>query len=270
MSDHPKRAKAMAQGRTITPGQLWRARQKQQDAQRFNGMKGKRGFLITANRGREAQASQECLQWLDSLPSAAGGGGDGEEDDDDEETDIQTLLQREVDSALVQQKQRRVFDLGLDCLSLIRCPNRVDPLLAALDLFKQVSDSGKLQTTHLEKLIPFQTICHSASDVIVKCALDLFHAYDKRSECKTFALGVKLRGVQSGASSAALDRLGLIKSIADLVVSAQPELRVDLETPDMYIVVEVVRSITGLVIVSGEDYRNYQRFNLRQLASATA
>jgi tRNA acetyltransferase TAN1 len=285
-SSKRQRKLAEAKSRNMTKGQLWRAREKKSKIKNINALKGKKGILIITNRNRERIGANEAINLLDLAGEENGSGSDDSEDDDEEEevVDLQTQIENELQAARTARRKVKRFDIGMSCLTLVECPQ--DPLDIVSKLFDSVIEEGKAKSTHIEKLIPFQVICHSSIDAIVSCVRELIKdVFTETGKSNTFAIVPKVRGAPPPASSSSttaaagaddtkgkdtivLDRNVLIESIADLI--DQNKHPVNLTEPDIVILVEVLRSITGITIVSGEVYRKFKRFHLRALTDPNA
>ena len=245
---------ADAKGRNMTKGQLWRAREKQ--GRSVNGLKGKKAILVISNRGRERMATDEAIALLELEE-------DFEEDSNDEgitSLDLQSAVEKEL--AAIRETKTVRFNMGLPCLTAVSASS--DPVAIISQLFNTVIAEGKARSTHIEKLIPFQIVCHPSMEAVVKAVSELLKStLGADSPPQSFAVMPKIRGGESGE----LDRAKLITTIADLV--DQKRHPVNLTEPDVVIIVEIIRSIAGVSLVSGSDFRKFKRFHLRAITEAT-
>lgn len=258
MADHAPLSKrqrkfAEAKERNMTRGQLWRAREKKQrKGKNINTLRGKRAILVVTNRGRERLGTNEAIQIL-GLDEQS-----DDEDEDDAKGDIQAALAKELEQA--RSKNTARYDLSMPCLSAIE--SHGDPVEIVSRLFSSVIAEGKARSTHVEKLIPLDRICYPSVESITTCATELLKdTFSPESPSQSFAVMAKIRGNSSEAGS--LSRTDVNNAIAALI--DQKKHPVNLTEPDVVIVVEVVRSIAGISVVKGSDYRLFKKFNLRNL-----
>jgi tRNA acetyltransferase TAN1 len=285
MSENPsskrQRKFAEAKSRNMTKGQLWRARERKSKVKNVNSLKGKKSILIITNRNRERIGANEAIALL-GLDDAGSSDDDEDEEKEGSAVDMQAQLEKELEVARSTRKKINRFDIGMSCLTLVQVPT--DPLELVSKVFNSVIEEGKAKSTHIEKLIPFQIVCHSSLDSILQNVRELMkNTFTEDGPSKSFAIMPRIRGSPppaAGSSSSeivtgdneevkdkpvesVLDRNVLITSIAELI--DQKKHPVDLTEPDIVIIVEVLRSITGITIVSGEDYRKFKRFHLRAM-----
>ena len=245
---------------SITKGQLWRARQKQQASERYISMRGRHGFLVITNRGKEMQGTNEVLSWLDDQPDEA---KKSEREDEEEEIDLQKLVEKEVEIAQQERQKRRMFDVGLDCLQLVK--TETDPLVLIQRLVHEITTNPDSSLIHVDKIIPFQVITHPTFDAIslgVKHLLMHFLS-QQPTPGDSFALALRFRGGDGGFS-----RDELLSKLADVCITCRggsEPWKVNLTSPSVVIGVEVVRGIAGLFVTQGEEYRQFKKFHIRGL-----
>lgn len=234
-----------AKSKSMTVGQLWRAREKQ--SRSLSGIRGRKGILVITPRRREKQGMTEFMSWMSSEEFA---------DDDDEEEEEQGLdLQEELakDIAKLKASKTRTFDVNMECLSLIAVKS--DPVEIVLNLMDKIHQSG---CCHVEKLVPFQRICEPNLSSVLVAFEELMHEDVMSGDGQmTFAIEAKVRG---GASEE-LSRTNIIKAVANCV--DKNRWSVNLTQPDVVVIVEVIRSIVGMSVLAGEQYRKHHKFFLK-------
>ena len=105
----------------------------------------------------------------------------------------------------------------------------------------------------VQRMIPMQATCFASVDEIRATAQALMLKFFP-PKAKTFAIAAKRR------NNGNLKRDQIIDTVAGLVLASNPDCKVNLETPEVTIIVEVCKTLCGISIVPSCD--KFKNFNL--------
>ncbi|XP_072275157.1 THUMP domain-containing protein 1 [Pyxicephalus adspersus] len=259
-------------------GQKGKKRGKSQylgDAKRHKGSKqlevGMQGILITCNMNErkcvgeaysllneygEVLYGAEKLGEKDDLAS-----GNEEEEDDD---DMEAALKKEVDQIRTStEKNLRRFqsmESGANNVVFIRTLN-VDPEKLVHYILKDLYTTKKKKTRVILRMLPVTGTCKAFPDDLKKYAEAFFQPWFKAPNKGTFQIVYKSRNNNH------MNRDEVIKDLAGIVGSLNPENKVDLSNPEYTIVVEIIKSVCCLSVV--KDYTLFRKYNLQEVVKAT-
>ena len=225
--------------------------------------------------GKERLASREAIAILAESLELLGGPkrdeddnkatsdkdtNDAEQNEQDKATDISALLKAEVDDMKDRSKQDfTVRDMGLPSTIFLACnfssPSPSEILYHALE---SVRKSGQNKTRFCFRWAPVEYTCRAELESLKemgKTVADEFFGSDR--EEKTFSVDVQLR-----AKPKELERMDVIDAFAGSI--DQPPWKVDLNAPDLTVLVNVVKGTAGCAVLRG--YRELARYNLSLLA----
>lgn len=223
--------------------------------------------------GKERQATQEALAVLsESLEALGGPKRDGEDSDkakaaveEASETpqDISAMLKAEVDDLKDKSKQDfLVRDMGLPSSVFLACnfssPSPSDIVYHALDTVRNTQQN---KCRFCFRWFPVEYSCRADIESIQAMGKEVCKEFgeDKGRTEKTFSVDIEFR-----AKPKELERLDVIDAFAKNV--SQPPWKVDLTTPDLTVLVNVVKGTCGCAVV--REYRALKRYNLTLLAQA--
>lgn len=234
------------------------------------------GIILSTVSGKERLATREAIAILSEALEDLGGpkrdsedskNADGKVADETEEDhpggapDISAMLKAEVDDMKDKSKQDFfVRDMGLPSTVFLGCnftsPLPSDILFHALD---SVRKSGQNKSRFCHRWFPVEHTCRADLEAIKEMGKKVVEAHfgPDRKE-KTFAVDVAFR-----AKPQELQRLDVIDAFASEI--SQPPWKVDLNAPELTILVNVVKGTSGCAVVRG--YRDLARYNLSLLAT---
>lgn len=212
----------------------------------------------------------------DKESASSGGESEKEEDNANEKEHINDSKGENIDSLLEEEiaelrdkKQARFASLETGCSGVVfirmlredvgsgviaRGPNRVvEAIMENCIHFK------KPLTRYCLRFLPVEVTCYASADEVRKMAEGFLSQHFPVAE-KDKAL--KFAVVYEARANTSLDRMEIINAVAKLV--SQPH-SVDLKNPDKTIIVQVVKTICAIGVVS--NYKQYAKYNLRQLTT---
>ncbi|TXT15659.1 hypothetical protein VHUM_00162 [Vanrija humicola] len=225
------------------------------------------GIFVTAVQGKEQQAEREIIEALEAAadelyPETAAGGnedsGDGE--------DIEDMLKKELESLSAPGKKSARFrvckrETACVCYILVFAP--LDPVKLVYKVLERCERTAKCSFKFTQRLTPITATSGGYLDKLVAMAAETLPAgFEKDDGPLKFAINVSTR------NSAKLERLEMIKAVAEEVAKLNPEHKVDLTNPDRTILLELYRTHLGMSVVS--DFEKYKRFNPSRVAKEAA
>nr|SVE75471.1 EOG090X0GPG [Daphnia dolichocephala] len=221
---------------------------------------GQKGFLCTSNRERDSV--REAYNILNEHADILYGGEGPRKDVESAEVkgeEIEDELTKEMDELKKKQaapvSERRFQSVLTGIKGCIFIRSTVENPLEIVDAIISDIEKKKQQTTKfLLRMLPIQLTCKSIKEDILKAAETLV---DKMANHKTFSLLIKIRNHN-------IKRDDLIVPIAEIVAKKFPEMKVDLDNPEISMVVEVLRSTCCLGVVT--DYAGRAKYNLLEIA----
>lgn len=243
-----------------------------------------RGFLVTCNF-REKDCVRECYnilneyagEWIEESTSTTEDSAEGksltetvqastansdsdDSDSDDEPEDISSQLENEIQSGIKSNaKKRRTFqqvDTGTPNCLFIKT-NLKDPVGFGVKIVRDLAETKISKTRFLLRFLPIEKVCRSNLDDIKNSAGQLFDKYFLNTTPKTFSIIVNKRYNNN------VDRMGIIKELADIVTFKSNAHKVDLSNPQVTIVVEIIKGLCCLAVVP--DYLQLKKYNLAEL-----
>jgi len=178
-----------------------------------------------------------------------------------EEGDIESQIASEV-SAMKRPRTEPFFvncQTNAPCVLFISCKPPVNPVELIMKHMKNVGDSGITRTRYTHRMVPVSGSCVTNLPEIQALCRSIFTPFFSRHPDRKFSYKIELR-VRNHTT---IPRPVLIQHIAQCV----PECHaVNLENPEIFILVEVFKSVCGISIV--QDYYQLQKFNVMEIANA--
>ncbi|MCO5604008.1 hypothetical protein L7F22_058165 [Adiantum nelumboides] len=184
------------------------------------------------------------------------------------QTSIESLLEEEI-ADLKDVKQARFASADTGCAGVVfirmlssdaangsieRGPNQV-----VQAILENCISTKKYLTRFCLRFLPIEVTCYASTEEVKKmaepCLVRHFPVVEKD---KAFKFAV----VYEARANSSLDRMEMINTVAKLV--AQPH-SVDLKNPDKTILVQVVKTVCAIGVVS--NYKQYAKYNIRELTS---
>lgn len=225
---------------------------------------GQIGFLATCNF-REKDAIREAYNILNSYADELYGAIDepektpGEAADED---DICDALDKAIGTAKEQKKLKafrfQAIDSGAaNCIFIkTTLPN---PVELGVKVVRDLAKTKEQKTRHLLRLVPIEAICKANLKDILSAAGTLFDKYFLK-EGKTFSIIYNKRYNNN------ISRDEIIKELAELVALKNCNNKVNLKTPELSVIVEIIKGLCCLSVV--EEYIQLKKYNLIEIVNA--
>nr|CAG4646666.1 EOG090X0GPG [Macrothrix elegans] len=218
-----------------------------------------KGFLCTSNR--EKDCVREAYNILNEHADLLyGSESKVEEPEKKEELEIEDELSKEVADLKNQQSKpvaERRFQSVLTgvkgCVFIRTTVN--DPSEMVDAIISKIEKSQEQSTKFLLRMLPIHATCKSNSEDISKTVDQVIT--EKLTPYKTFSLLVKVRNHN-------LKRTDLVEVLADIVRKKYPDIKVNLDQPEVSVVVEVLGRTCCVGIVT--KYSERVKYNLLELA----
>ncbi|KAJ8468181.1 hypothetical protein ONZ51_g9803 [Trametes cubensis] len=214
------------------------------------------GVWVTCVKGKEKQTVGELYELFESLanelwPTDTAEAADAQGESDEEDggaDDLEKQIAKEVASMKRPRKETRFANCltNTPCVVFISCKPPVDPVKLVTTHAENVMKTGVTQTRHVFAAHD-PSICR-----IVKAALAA--EPDKKF---TYKIELRMRNHNT------LTRDKLIPELAKCVPEGHT---VSLDNPELFILVEVFKSVCGISVV--KDYYKLQKFNVMEIANA--
>ncbi|VEN56818.1 unnamed protein product [Callosobruchus maculatus] len=177
---------------------------------------------------------------------------------EDPSTDVADDLKKELEdlkSSAHEEKKFQVLESGAKNFLFIKTTVD-DPVLLAENIVKDIDSTKTQQTKFLLRLIPIETTCKAYMKDMVSAFSPLVGKYFK-DQTRSFSV------IYNHRNNDSLDREEIIKTIAEAVLKTGNN-KVDLKTPDVSIVIEVIRGFALIGVVPG--FFKYKKYNLIAIA----
>ncbi|CAH2307174.1 THUMP domain-containing 1 [Pelobates cultripes] len=228
---------------------------------------GMQGILITCNMNERKCVGEaysllneygEQLYGAEKLHKDHDGASESEDDDD-----VEAALKKEVDEIRTStEKNLRRFqsvDSGANNVVFIRTLN-VEPEKLVHHILKDLYTTKKKKTRVILRMLPVSGTCKAFPEDLRKYAEKFFEPWFKAPNKGTFQIVYKARNNNH------MNRDDVIKDLAGIVGSQNPENKVDLNNPEYTIVVEIIKNICCLSVV--KDYILFRKYNLQEVVKS--
>ncbi|NXB73723.1 THUM1 protein, partial [Donacobius atricapilla] len=241
---------------------------------------GMRGILITCNMN-ERKCVGEAYSLLGDAGSERGAaarcspthgapvkfsdheerlsGSDREEDEDD----VEAALKKEVGQirASTEQKLRRFqsVESGANNVVFIRTQG-IEPDNLVHHILKDMHTTKKKKTRVILRMLPISGTCKAFMEDMKKYTETFFEPWFKAPNKGTFQIVYKAR------NNSHMSREEVIKELAGIVGSLNPENKVDLNNPQYTVVVEIIKTVCCLSVV--RDYVLFRKYNLQEVVKS--
>ncbi|KAJ7042020.1 hypothetical protein C8F04DRAFT_1078050 [Mycena alexandri] len=228
------------------------------------------GVWVTCIKGKEKQAVGELYELFKGLgselwPEAEEGKADDDDSDDEPEEglSIEAQIASEVSAMKKPKKEQRFTNCQTNtpCLVFLSCKPPVDPVKLVMKHLYNVEETGLTQTRYSMRFTPVSAACVTnlqEIQILCRTVLEPFFGDGVEGTIK-YKIELKIR------NHTTLARMTLIEAIAGCVPERH---KVDLDDPELVIIVEVFKSICGVSVV--RDYYKLQKFNAVEIASTHA
>ncbi|TFY69964.1 hypothetical protein EVG20_g2919 [Dentipellis fragilis] len=227
------------------------------------------GVWVSCVKGKEKQTVGELYDLFEHLASemwpegAVADSKEDEEDAEEEEEDLEKQIAKELETIKKPRREQRFANCHTNtaCVVFISCKPPVDPIKLVNRHIADVEETGVTRTRYTQRLTPVTGSCVANAPEIKSLferALKRFIAEDEEPE-KAYRYKIELRSRNHNS----LTRQQIIDTIAQCTPST---FTVDLEDPELFVLVEVFKSVCGIGIV--KDYYAHQKFNVMEIANA--
>jgi len=221
---------------------------------------------VSCIKGREKQTVGELYELFDSLasemwPEEPGRDADGTDlRSQTESLSIEDQIAKEVSAMKRPRKEQRFVNCqtNTSCVVFISCKPPVDPVKLVTAHIRNVQATGVIRTRYTHRFVPVSGSCVANPPEIQALCHSILTPFFAQNPGKLYRYKIELR-VRNHTT---LARPTIIEQVAACVPQ---EHTVDLTNPEVFILVEVFKSICGVSIV--KDYYKLQKFNVVEIAS---
>ncbi|XP_072205044.1 THUMP domain-containing protein 1 [Excalfactoria chinensis] len=232
---------------------------------------GMRGILITCNMNERKCVGEaysllgeygDLLYGPEQLPEPAERLS-GSEREEEEEDDAEAALKKEVGQIRAStERQLRRFqsvESGANNVVFIRTQG-VEPENLVHHILKDIHTTKKKKTRVILRMLPISGTCKAFLEDMKKYTETFFEPWFKAPNKSTFQIVYKAR------NNSHMNREEVIKELAGIVGSLNPENKVDLNNPQYTVVVEIIKNVCCLSVV--RDYVLFRKYNLQEVVKS--
>ncbi|TYJ52308.1 hypothetical protein B9479_007094 [Cryptococcus floricola] len=239
------------------------------------------GIFISTTKDREKAAELELLRYLETIADELYPETETAEEaavkPEEEEMDFEEMLKKDLDSMKEDGEKSRRFRLCLRegfCLLYVNVLPPLDPHRIVRHILEQAESTGKYPLKHCKRLVPIPETSGATlkqlSDLAAKVVKPAFDTPDHRSF--KFAIDTNSR------HSEKLERLDMIKTVAEQVTNLGQGHVVDLKKPEKSVIVEVYKAspfsstsqpacVNNLGVTVLEDFDRFKKYNPGSVAT---
>ncbi|KAI0768154.1 hypothetical protein BD413DRAFT_480126 [Trametes elegans] len=228
------------------------------------------GVWVTCVKGKEKQTVGELYDLFENLADqlwptesaeAAGAPDDSDEDEAGGADDLEKQIAKEVASMKRPRKETRFANCltNTPCVVFISCKPPVDPVQLVTTHLQNVMNTGVTQTRFSQRMTPVSgSAVANISEIQSLCSRLVKTVLAAEPEKKfTYKIELRMRNHNT------LTRDKLIPELAKCVPEGHT---VSLDNPELFILVEVFKSVCGISVV--KDYYKLNKFNVMEIAHA--
>ncbi|KAI1773731.1 hypothetical protein F4818DRAFT_421592 [Hypoxylon cercidicola] len=237
---------------------------------------GDMGIWTTCVKGKERQALEEleniCKEYGEKLYGIEREGSAASDDDGDD--DIESAIQREVESMKPTVKSKdatfQPMRMELDCLLFIRTKPPVDPVKLVQQICKDakgITDKQQRRSRFINRFTPVTLTAKANETGVEEVARKVLGGHFQlvgdegeqptttESDACSYAIRPSFRAHNT------LKRDDVIKKVASLIASCH---KVNLTSPDKVILIDIFQTFCGMSVVDGE-WEALKRYNLHEI-----
>ncbi|KAN0029675.1 hypothetical protein ACTA71_007810 [Dictyostelium dimigraforme] len=221
---------------------------------------GQPGLLFTFSNGREIQATKDLYNLLNEYVKDINNGKKDQKKNDDDDFDFNKAFQQELQQVKettghsAPYKKYTLKCNGIAFMSFKENSN-IDPISLTSRIFKDCETTKTLKTKEISRLIPISKFIHLSNIMEEIKILIGKHFCDPKERIIKYKIEFKSRNNEK------INKMEYIQEIAKLI---DPNHKVDLNNPELTIIIEIIKFYCGISIVS--NYNECKRFNLVGLA----
>ncbi|KAM8777570.1 LOW QUALITY PROTEIN: THUMP domain-containing protein 1 [Rhynchonycteris naso] len=226
---------------------------------------GLQGILITCNMN-ERKCVEEAYSLLNEYGDALYGPEKFTDDDElpsgseGEDDDVEAALKKEVGDikASMEMRLRRFqsVESGANNVVFIRTLG-IEPERLVHHILQDMHKTKKKKTRVILRMLPVSGTCKAFLEDMKKYAETFLEPWFKAPNKGTFQIVYKAR------NNSHVNREEVIKEVAGVVGSLNPENKVDLTNPQYTVVVEIIKAVCCLSVV--KDYVLFRKYNLQEV-----
>ncbi|KFP08000.1 THUMP domain-containing protein 1, partial [Calypte anna] len=179
---------------------------------------------------------------------------------EEDEDDVEAALKKEVGQlrASAEQKLQRFqsVESGANNVVFIRTQG-IEPENLVHHILKDMHTTKKNKTRAILRMLPVSGTCKAFMEDMKKYTETFFEPWFKAPNKGTFQIVYKAR------NNSHMSREEVIKELAGIVGSLNPENKVDLNNPEYTILVEIIKTVCCLSVV--RDYVLFRKYNLQEV-----
>ncbi|KAF9466611.1 hypothetical protein BDZ94DRAFT_1251348 [Collybia nuda] len=224
------------------------------------------GVWVSCVKGKESQTIAEIYELFESVaselwPIGEPKPGESAVEDSESELSIEAQVAKEVSAMKRPRPEPRFVNCQTNtpCVVFISCKPPVDPVELIYKHIINVEKTGITRTRYTHRLVPVSDSCVANLPEIQTLCNSIFSSYFSHHPDKTFKYKIELRM----RNHTTIPRPTIINHIASCVPDSHT---VALADPELFILVEVFKSICGISIV--ENYYKLQKFNVMEIANS--
>ncbi|KAK5583655.1 hypothetical protein RB653_005253 [Dictyostelium firmibasis] len=225
---------------------------------------GQPGLLFTFNNGREVQATKDLYNLLNEYVNNNNKSKKNQNDDDDNDNDndnddfdFNKAFQQELQQVKETKGSYKKYTLKCNGIAFMafKEDSNIDPISLTSRIFKDCETTKTLKTKEISRLIPISKFIHLSTIMEeIKVLIDK-HFCDPKERIIKYKIEFKSRNNEK------INKMEYIQEIAKLI---DQKHKVDLNNPELTIIIEIIKFYCGISIVS--NYNESKRFNLVGLA----
>ncbi|ORX38402.1 hypothetical protein BD324DRAFT_620726 [Kockovaella imperatae] len=228
------------------------------------------GICVTTVRDKERSAERELVEYLeriaDELYPDAHEVIVKAESRIGEEEDFEEMLKQELADMSVEKKSSR-FRLckhETPCVIYVEVLPPLDPARLVVHMMEQIEKNARCPFRYVQRVVPVLGTCGATLPQLSAMCPEVLKEGFQSDTAGPVTFGI----LYNSRNSQRLDRMDVIKSIAEHVSTLDPSHTVDLKNPDRTILVETNKNRLGLSVV--KDYERFKKYNAYALAGSRA
>ncbi|KAF8440381.1 hypothetical protein L210DRAFT_3668938 [Boletus edulis BED1] len=230
------------------------------------------GVWASCVKGKEKQTVGELYDLFESLATELWPvegedevGGRHASEDGKEDVDFEALVAQELAAIKRPRTEKRFVNCQTNtpCVVFISCRLPIDPVKLIVTHAENVRKTGAAKTKYTHRLIPVAGSCVANLPEIHSLCRRVFASFFAEAEASTSTPQVHKYKIELRVRNhSTLTRMDIIQEIA----TCMPQnYVVDLNNPDVFVLVEVFKSVCGVSIL--RDYYKLHKFNVMMLAN---
>lgn len=235
--------------------------------------KGSKSVIVSCLTGREKQSAREAMNILsEALEELRGDVQDDNVTDTEAEekdaTDISALLAQEISDLKDKKKQDfTIREMGIPSMVCIECAYKTGPKPSEL-VMHALENAKKTQQNKARFCKRFYPIDYTSSSTMedIKAMAERIakeHFPQKIADGKTVLFSVDC---ERRCAPPDMERIDVIMAYAAAI--PQPPYKVDLNAPELTVLVNVIKGTCGASVV--RNYRAMNKYNLHELVAVTS